>query len=229
VTRLPATVQRFYAALARLIQPYRWDFCLGLLATAASSGLAVLIPLTFRGAIDSIVRHGPAAPLLLYGLAVILLTIGRGWGEYLAYRRIAGLGQRVAYALRNRLFSHLQALPPAFFDRANTGDIMSRSTSDVEGVRMFITWSLSRCSGVDVSDELAAGPAGFSDVPTPGLCRDAVSTASATALSRSPGAVRPHDDSATGEFGWDQTHPSVPTGADGDLTLPGDQPGIVPA
>ena len=41
------------------------------------------------------------------------------------------------------IFSHLQSLPPAFFDQANTGDIMSRATSDVEGVRMFITWSLS--------------------------------------------------------------------------------------
>jgi ATP-binding cassette subfamily B multidrug efflux pump len=53
------------------------------------------------------------------------------------------MGQRVAYDLRNRIFSHLQSLPPVFFDRANTGDIMSRATPDVEGVRMFINWSLS--------------------------------------------------------------------------------------
>jgi ABC-type multidrug transport system fused ATPase/permease subunit len=143
VTRSPTTVQRFYAALARLIRPYCWDFSVGLLATAAASGLAVLIPLTFRGGVDSIVRHGTSAPLLVYGLGVILLTIGRGWGEYLAYRCIASMGQCGAYDLRNRIFSHLQSLPPAFFDRANTGDIMSRATSDVEGVRMLINWSLS--------------------------------------------------------------------------------------
>jgi ATP-binding cassette, subfamily B, multidrug efflux pump len=125
------------------MRPYRRDFCIGLLATAAASGLAVLIPLTFRSAVDGIVRHGASAPLLLYGLAVILLTIGKGWGDYLAYRRIAGIGQRIAFDLRNRIFSHLQSLPPTFFDRANTGDIMSHTTSDVEGVRMFINWSLS--------------------------------------------------------------------------------------
>jgi ATP-binding cassette subfamily B multidrug efflux pump len=73
---------------------------------------------------------------------VILLTVGKGWGDYLSHRRIAGMGQRIAYDLRNQVFSHLQSLPPAFFDRANTGDIMSRATSDVEGLRMFITWSL---------------------------------------------------------------------------------------
>jgi ATP-binding cassette, subfamily B, multidrug efflux pump len=143
VTQPPATIQQFYAALARLMRPYRWDFCIGLLATAAASGLAVLIPLTFRSGVDGIVRHGTSAPLLLYGLAVILLTIGNGWGDYLAYQRIAGMGQRIAFDLRNRIFSHLQSLPPAFFDPANTGDIMSRATSDVEGVRMFINWSLS--------------------------------------------------------------------------------------
>jgi ATP-binding cassette, subfamily B, multidrug efflux pump len=143
VTEPRPSLQRFHAALARLIRPYRWDFSIGLVATVVANGLAVLIPLTFREAIDGIVRHGTSAPLLFYGLAVIALTAGKGWGDYLSHRRIAGMGQQIAYDLRNQIFSHLQSLPPAFFDRANTGDIMSRATSDVEGVRTFITWSLS--------------------------------------------------------------------------------------
>jgi ABC-type bacteriocin/lantibiotic exporter with double-glycine peptidase domain len=142
VTSLHTTFQQFNSALARLIRPYRRDFSIGLFASAASNGLAVLIPLTFREGIDSIVRHGTSAPLLFHGLAVILLTVGKGWGDYLSHRRIAGMGQRIAYDLRSQIFSHLQSLPPAFFDRANTGDIVSRATSDVEGLRMFITWSL---------------------------------------------------------------------------------------
>jgi ATP-binding cassette, subfamily B, multidrug efflux pump len=143
VTQPCRTLQQFHAALARLIRPYRWDFSLGLLGTAMANGLAVLIPLTFREGIDSIVHHGTSTPLLFYALAVIVLTIGKGWGDYLTHQRIAGMGQRIAYDLRNQIFSHLQSLPPAFFDRANTGDLMSRATSDVEGVRMFIAWSLS--------------------------------------------------------------------------------------
>jgi len=143
VTQSHRTLQQFHAALARLIRPYRWDFSIGLFGTAMANGLAVLIPLAFREGIDSIVRAGGSMPLFVYALAVILLTLGKGWGEYLTHQRLAGLGQRIAYDLRNRLFSHLQSLPPSFFDRANTGDLMSRSTSDVEGVRLFITWSLS--------------------------------------------------------------------------------------
>jgi ATP-binding cassette subfamily B multidrug efflux pump len=143
VTTQHPTLQQFNSTLSRLLRPYRRDFCIGLFATAVSNGLAVLIPLTFREGIDSIVRRGTEAPLLFYGLVVMLLTVGKGWGDYLIHRRIAGMGQRIAFDLRNQLFSHLQSLPPAFFDRANTGDIMSRATSDVEGIRQFITWSLS--------------------------------------------------------------------------------------
>jgi hypothetical protein len=56
-------------------------------ATAASNGLAVRIPLTFREGIDSIVRHGTSASLLFYGPAVILLTRGKGWGDFLTRQR----------------------------------------------------------------------------------------------------------------------------------------------
>jgi ATP-binding cassette subfamily B protein len=140
---LGANLRQFCAALLPLLRPYRWDFAIGIGATAAANGFTVLIPLVFREAIDDITRHGLAIPLLLYAAGVIALTAGKGAGDYLAQRRIVGMAQRVAYDLRNRLFSHLQALPATFFDRANTGDIMARATSDVEGVRLFIAWSLS--------------------------------------------------------------------------------------
>jgi hypothetical protein len=61
VTQSTITAQGFYAYLVR---PYRRDFSIGLFATAAASGLAVLIPLPFSGGVDSIVRHDSSAPLL---------------------------------------------------------------------------------------------------------------------------------------------------------------------
>jgi hypothetical protein len=38
---------------------------------------------------------------LFYGLAVIVLAAGKGWGDYLTHQRIAGMGQRIPYDLRN--------------------------------------------------------------------------------------------------------------------------------
>jgi ABC-type multidrug transport system fused ATPase/permease subunit len=126
----------------RFVNPYRHDFCVGLLATAASNGFAVLIPLAFRAAIDDIVQHGSAAPLLAYGLAVIALTGGKGLGDYLAHQRIAGMGQCVAFDLRNQLFTHLQTLSPTYFDQANTGDLMSRMTGDIDALNEMLNYGL---------------------------------------------------------------------------------------
>jgi ABC-type multidrug transport system fused ATPase/permease subunit len=103
---------QFRAAVARLVKPYRRDVAIGLLATAAANGFAVLIPLAFRAGIDGIVRHSVAAPLLFYGLAVIVLSGCKGWGDYLSHQCIAGMAQRIAYDLRKQISSHLQSLPP---------------------------------------------------------------------------------------------------------------------
>jgi hypothetical protein len=92
VTKPRTTFQRFHAALARLIRPYRWDFSRGLLATAASNGLAVRIPLTFREGIDIIVRHGTSASLLFYGLAVIQAGIQ----QVLAHRTALVIAHRLS-------------------------------------------------------------------------------------------------------------------------------------
>jgi ATP-binding cassette subfamily B protein len=48
------------------------------------------------------------------------------------------VSQRVAYDIRNALYDHLQRLSFAYHDRARTGELMSRVTSDVEHSRIFV-------------------------------------------------------------------------------------------
>ena len=56
-----------------------------------------------------------------------------------AMRRILiGISRHVEYLLRNIVFGHLLALPSSFFQSMRTGDIMSRSTADVEAVRLML-------------------------------------------------------------------------------------------
>jgi ATP-binding cassette subfamily B protein len=52
------------------------------------------------------------------------------------------LGERVQYDLRNKMFSHLQALSLSYFDKTAVGWIMSRVTSDSERIAQLITWGL---------------------------------------------------------------------------------------
>ncbi|WAA11114.1 ABC transporter ATP-binding protein [Fervidibacillus albus] len=51
-------------------------------------------------------------------------------------------GIKSVYTLRNRLYEKLQFLPFRFYDNAKTGDLMSRLTADVEGIRFFLSFGI---------------------------------------------------------------------------------------
>jgi ATP-binding cassette subfamily B protein len=51
----------------------------------------------------------------------------------------AYIGQKVAFDLRNRIYDRIQRLSFAFHDKAQTGQLMSRATQDVEAVQTFVS------------------------------------------------------------------------------------------
>ena len=60
-----------------------------------------------------------------------------------ARRLIAGrLSLNVEYDLRQSLYTHLQGMSFGFYDRHQTGQLLSRATSDVSAVRMFLGYGL---------------------------------------------------------------------------------------
>ncbi len=64
------------------------------------------------------------------------LALGIGGLRYVWRRCLIGTSRVVEERLRNRLFSHLQDLSAAYFDRAKTGDLMAHATNDIQHVRM---------------------------------------------------------------------------------------------
>ena len=110
----------------------------------AGAGLAIAIPRLTGQAIDLTLASGQRHTLLLVALGVIAAGVFRSvfsyWQSYLAEY----LSQRVAYDLRNMFYSRLQRLSYAFHDRSQTGQLMSRATSDVDGIRMFVGFALLR-------------------------------------------------------------------------------------
>ncbi|HEX2513561.1 MAG TPA: ABC transporter ATP-binding protein, partial [Chloroflexota bacterium] len=68
--------------------------------------------------------------LIVVNVTAAILSFGMSYLNEL-------VSQRVAYDLRNRLYDHLQRLSFAYHDRARTGELMSRVTSDVDAARVF--------------------------------------------------------------------------------------------
>src|SRR3954471_11782748 len=132
---------RTFGRLLGFLRPYRrdvvWSFALAALAMVAT----VAIPLLTGRAVDAIRvddRSALELDALLIAVAGLLrlgLTVGR--------RMIAGrMSLGVEYDLRTRVYGHLQSLELAFFDRQQTGQLMSRATVDLASVRFFLGYGL---------------------------------------------------------------------------------------
>jgi ATP-binding cassette subfamily B protein len=130
-----------FRRLLGFLAPYRRGVVLSAVLAAAAMAMTVLIPWLTGQAIDEI-RAGDGDQLDKYGLLVagagvarLLLTVGR--------RLVAGrVSLGVEYDLRQRLYAHLLSLELAFFDRQQTGQLMSRATVDLAAVRFFLGYGL---------------------------------------------------------------------------------------
>ena len=77
---------------------------------------------------------------------VVLFLLGWMLGLATAYANIS-FGQQMIYDLAANLFDHLQRLSFRFYDQAQTGQLMSRATSDVDALRRFLGFA--RESGIE--------------------------------------------------------------------------------
>jgi ABC-type multidrug transport system fused ATPase/permease subunit len=132
---------RTFRRLLGFLAPYKRGVALSFGLAAAAMAASVAIPFLTGRAIDSI-RRGDRSDLVLLAIAVGvagLLRLSLSVGRRLIGGRVS-LG--VEYDLRARLYGHLQQLELGFFDRQQTGQLMSRVTVDLQGVRFFLGYGL---------------------------------------------------------------------------------------
>ena len=113
------------------------SFALAFGAMAAT----VLIPYLTGRAIDAIGHHHRNA-LIGFAIAIGVAGVMR-LALSIARRLVAGrVSLGVELDLRNGLYGHLQRLELSFFDRQQTGQLMSRATVDLQAVRFFLGYGL---------------------------------------------------------------------------------------
>ena len=103
-----------------------------------TNGFAVIIPQTIRWIIDAGVIQQNMDILLSSLLGLLLLTVVKGLVDFVLGRWTEVASQGVAYDIRNAIFDKLSSLSFAYHDRAQTGQLLARSISDVERIR-FLT------------------------------------------------------------------------------------------
>jgi ATP-binding cassette subfamily B protein len=130
-----------FRRLLGFLRPWRTGVIVSGLLAAVAMGMTVLIPWLTGQAIDQ-VRQGDEADLTTLGLAVLGAGVAR-LALTVARRLVAGrVSLGVELDLRRRMYGHLQSLELGFFDRQQTGQLMSRATVDLQSVRFFLGYGL---------------------------------------------------------------------------------------
>ena len=130
--------------LGPLLRRQRARIIVALIAAIVATGVGAVAPRVAGYAVDAAVP-GPDGSRSgsLWTLVIVLVGLGvaRGVSTYLYRNGLFSMGHRVEFELRTLLFAHLSRLSFAFYDRVHTGEIISRSNSDIRSVQMYLAFA----------------------------------------------------------------------------------------
>ncbi|HUY46834.1 MAG TPA: ABC transporter ATP-binding protein [Streptosporangiaceae bacterium] len=119
------------------MRPYSWQLAFMLAAAIVAVGTEIAIPLLTKSMIDGAISHRQRGLLLPIGAAAIglgaaqaALSCLRRWVQASA---VTGMEQ----SMRADIYAHLQRLQPAFHDDWQSGQLLSRATTDLSAIRRF--------------------------------------------------------------------------------------------
>ncbi len=124
------------------LRPYAMEFAWLLVAALAATAASLAVPLVVQRVVDGpVARHDEAGLLrlgtlaLLLGVAEAVLIFIRRWTQ-----SSSSVGMEAA--IRADIYAHLQRLPAGFHDRWQSGQLLSRITSDLSVIRRFLSFGL---------------------------------------------------------------------------------------
>lgn len=114
---------------------------IGSLSLATISTLVqVILPAIMASAIDNALL-AKTRPLMFYVFLLAGLGIGRGFLTYLYRYGMNRITFQLEYNLRMIIYEHLTKLSFSFFDKIQSGQVISRANSDIRSVQMFLTFA----------------------------------------------------------------------------------------
>ncbi len=122
-----------------LVRPHRKTVALGALAVLTQSAAALAMPYLVKVAIDRGVLPRRLDVLDRVAVVYLLLAGLQLLASRLEIISVASVGQRVLFAVRNKLFAPLQRLSLDFYERERTGKVVARMTNDIEAMSDLVT------------------------------------------------------------------------------------------
>ncbi|HSM09553.1 MAG TPA: ABC transporter ATP-binding protein [Gemmatimonadota bacterium] len=124
-----------FRRLLPYFRPYLKGVVWGLVLVVVSNFFTIAGPLLLKLAIDSLAESLSRELIVRYALLIVGVAVVGGAARFGMRQLLNSISRRIETDLRDDLFEHLLRLPPEFYDRWRTGDLMSRATNDVLAVR----------------------------------------------------------------------------------------------
>jgi ATP-binding cassette subfamily B protein len=144
--------------LAILLKPHAWALTVGIVAVFIEGAAALAEPWPLKVVLDNVLKSKPGhtwinqfifattadrnTVLQWAALAVLMIAAIGATANYAERYITASLGQWIMHDLRDRLYSHIQHLSLGFHTQKQTGDLITRLTTDIDAIQSFITAGL---------------------------------------------------------------------------------------
>ena len=146
-TRAAARSPRSLSGLLPFLRPYRGRIALALLFLVLAAMSTLAFPLALKSLIDQgLVSSDPGARVMaLREHFLVLFAVGAALGLFSAARfyMVSWLGERITADLRSAVYAHVVEQSPEFFESTQTGEVLSRLTTDTTLVQTVVGSSLS--------------------------------------------------------------------------------------
>lgn len=135
---------RIYKRIIALLRPHLVQSIITVICVIMATLFTLIVPWLLQWVINVGIHTGSLSELLMVAAAILGTSILRGLFAYGQGYFSQSISNLVAYDLRSMMYEHLQSLSFSFHDDSETGQLMSRMTSDIEAVRMFFPMGLLR-------------------------------------------------------------------------------------
>jgi len=122
---------------------YRSTVAWTAICLVGTSLLGLVTPWLIQQVIDKTLEYGSISVVGLYAVGVVAVSLISGVLGFGQRYGMAHVVQGAMYDMRNTLYDHILHLPFSYHDRARTGQLISRITSDIDGVSRFFSFGLS--------------------------------------------------------------------------------------
>ncbi len=128
--------------ISKYIKPHRKALTFGGFSLLIVNLLSVAIPMEVREIIDDLQEGFTFGQILKQASWIVLLASSMALVRLISRQLVFGVGRQVEVNLRQRLFDHMLGQDPGWLQEIGSGEVISRSTSDVENIRRLLGFAI---------------------------------------------------------------------------------------